>query len=339
MGGIPFENGAVAFALTFGAGMCTCLGAAVVFFPSLVHYANNKFLAGSLAVASGVMIYVSFVEIFQKSQGGFEDAGFSYAEANCYTTLCFFGGILFNKGLNELAHFVSGDAEHHGHDLIIDFDQLQENLAKIAGEEVAAVAKGSVPGPAGVGDDLGAATSEVQLSEMVQKQEETVDDEGKDDEQKPDPKLVKMGMQTALAIGIHNFPEGLATFVATLDDPLVGAGLAIAIAIHNIPEGLCVSIPIYYATHDRWEAFKWAFVSGITEPIGAAIGWAILYRVMDDIAYGIVFGLVAGMMVSICVKELLPMALKYDPDDEVVTAGFVAGMAAMALSLVLFLVA
>ena len=79
-------------------------------------------------------------------------------------------------------------------------------------------------------------------------------------------------MMTALAIGIHNFPEGLATFVATLDDPAVGASLAIAIAIHNIPEGLCVSIPIYFATGDRWKAFRWALLSGVSAeflPTGA----------------------------------------------------------------------
>ena len=96
-------------------------------------------------------------------------------------------------------------------------------------------------------------------------------------------------------------------------------------------------MPIYYATKDRWEAFKWAFVSGISEPIGAALGWLALYRIMDDVAYGIVFGLVAGMMVNICVKELLPAAFKYDPEDKLVTNCFMLGMLGMSASLVLFL--
>ena len=112
---------------------------------------------------------------------------------------------------------------------------------------------------------------------------------------------------------------------------------AIAIAVHNVPEGLCVSVPIYYATRDRWEAFKWAFISGISEPIGAGLGWLVLYRTMDDNAYGVVFGLVAGMMINICISELLPTAFKYDPRDKIVTRCFVGGMAIMALSLVLFL--
>ena len=119
-----------------------------------------------------------------------------------------------------------------------------------------------------------------------------------------DKKLVHMGLATALSIAIHNFPEGLATFVATVDDPSVGATLAIAIAVHNIPEGLCVSIPIYYATGDRRKAFLWGLLSGVTEPIGAALGWAILAGAMSDVVYGIMFGLVAGMMVRISIKEV-----------------------------------
>jgi ZIP family zinc transporter len=289
------------------------------------------------------MMYVSFVEIFQKSQAGFEDAGLSFGVANLCATLCFFGGIMFNKALNEIAHRVGGHTELDHHDHVVDFDKLKENLDKMNKEEQPTengVSKGGAAGSLekpviGANIEVGAAVSEVQLSDMVGKQQQGTDG---DEEPPPDPKLIQMGMQTALAIGIHNFPEGLATFVATLDDPLVGAGLAVAIAIHNIPEGLCVSVPIYYATRDRHEAFKWAFISGISEPIGAALGWLVLYRIMDDMAYGVVFGLVAGMMVNICVKELIPTALKYDPNDEVVSAAFIFGMAAMATSLVLFVI-
>ena len=145
-----------------------------------------------------------------------------------------------------------------------------------------------------------------------------------------------MGLATAISIAVHNFPEGLATFVATLDEPSVGATLAIAIAIHNIPEGLCVAIPVYYATGNRRKAFLWGFLSGITEPIGAALGWAILSDKMTNLAYGIMFGLVSGMMVTICIKELLPTAHRYDPKDEVVTYCVIGGMLVMAFSLVLF---
>mmetsp|Transcript_27518 Transcript_27518/g.58804 ORF Transcript_27518/g.58804 Transcript_27518/m.58804 type:complete len:402 (+) Transcript_27518:159-1364(+) len=156
---------------------------------------------------------------------------------------------------------------------------------------------------------------------------------GADDEQK---KLVKMGLSTAVAIAIHNFPEGLATFVAALDDPSVGAVLAIAIGIHNIPEGLCVALPIYYATGNRWKAFMWGCLSGLSEPVAALLGWAVLANAMSEDVYAILFGLVSGMMVIISMKELIPTAHRYDPEDTVVTYSLIAGMVIIALSLVLF---
>ena len=153
---------------------------------------------------------------------------------------------------------------------------------------------------------------------------------------KENEKLVKMGINTAIAIGLHNFPEGLATFVAALDDPRVGGVLAIAIGIHNIPEGLCVALPIYYATGNRMKAFLWALLSGASEPIAALLGWAILANSFSDELYAILFGLVAGMMIIISTRELLPTAHRYDPEDTVVTYSFIGGMLIMALSLVLF---
>lgn len=149
-------------------------------------------------------------------------------------------------------------------------------------------------------------------------------------------KLVKMGLNTAFAIALHNFPEGLATFVAALDDPSVGAVLAIAIGIHNIPEGLCVALPIYYATGNRWKAFMWGCLSGMSEPIAALLGWAVLANAMSDNVYAILFGLVSGMMVIISMKELIPTAHRYDPEDTVVTYSLISGMFIIALSLVLF---
>lgn len=149
-------------------------------------------------------------------------------------------------------------------------------------------------------------------------------------------KLIKMGINTAVAIGLHNFPEGLATFVAALNNPKVGLVLAIAIGIHNIPEGLCVALPVYYATGNRTKAFLWAVLSGASEPFAALLGWAILANSVSQQMYGILFGLVAGMMVIISVRELLPTAHRYDPDDTLVTYSFIGGAGVMALSLVLF---
>jgi ZIP family zinc transporter len=154
----------------------------------------------------------------------------------------------------------------------------------------------------------------------------------------PDKELLKnMGAMTALAIALHNFPEGLATFVAAMADTKLGLALAVAVAVHNIPEGACVAMPVYYATGSKMKGFWWSFVSGVSEPIGGLFGYLVLYgNAMSDVAYGALFGVVGGMMVYISLKELLPTALKYDPHDKYVTNCTFAGMAIMALSLILF---
>mmetsp|Transcript_38173 Transcript_38173/g.74603 ORF Transcript_38173/g.74603 Transcript_38173/m.74603 type:complete len:440 (+) Transcript_38173:198-1517(+) len=160
-------------------------------------------------------------------------------------------------------------------------------------------------------------------------------DGGIDENQK---KLQLTGLLTGVAIAIHNFPEGLATFVAAMADPSLGAAIAVAIAIHNIPEGVCVAMPVYYATGSKRKAFMWATLSGISEPIGALFGWAVLAGDVSNLAYGAMFGLVAGMMIYISLAELLPSAYRHDHNPVVVTLSLVVGMMAMALSLVLFVV-
>ena len=147
--------------------------------------------------------------------------------------------------------------------------------------------------------------------------------------------LMRMGMFSALAIGIHNFPEGLATFTSALKDPALGLSIAIAIAIHNIPEGIAVSVPIYYATGSRKKAFTLSFLSGLAEPVGALIGYTILFRFFNDAIFGLLFASVAGIMVFISLDELLPTAEKYG-EHHIAIYGVVAGMVVMALSLLLF---
>jgi ZIP family zinc transporter len=147
-------------------------------------------------------------------------------------------------------------------------------------------------------------------------------------------KLMRMGLFTALAIAIHNFPEGLATFTAALTDPSVGIAIAVAIAIHNIPEGIAVSIPVYYATGNKQKAFILSFLSGLSEPVGAIIGYLILFRFMNDAVFGILFAAVAGIMVFISLDELLPTAREYG-ETHLSIYGLVAGMMVMAVSLLL----
>jgi ZIP family zinc transporter len=146
--------------------------------------------------------------------------------------------------------------------------------------------------------------------------------------------LLRMGLFVALAIAIHNFPEGLATFLLVLDDPEVGIALAVAVALHNIPEGIAVSVPVYYATKSRSKAFKLSFLSGLAEPAGAIIGYLILRPFLTDFSLGFVFSMVAGVMVFLAIDTLLPTA-KNSARGHLTVYGFIAGMAVMATSLVM----
>jgi ZIP family zinc transporter len=150
-----------------------------------------------------------------------------------------------------------------------------------------------------------------------------------------------MGLFTALALAIHNFPEGLATFLAALQDPGLGAAIAVAIALHNIPEGISVAVPVFYATGSRRKAFLYSFLSGLAEPVGAGIAYAGLRVLVSDESglvppqvMGILFAGVAGIMVYISLDELLPTSREYGKGHDSLL-GLVAGMAVMALSLLL----
>jgi len=148
-----------------------------------------------------------------------------------------------------------------------------------------------------------------------------------------------MALVTGLAITLHNFPEGLATFVAAAQSPANGAPIAIAIGVHNIPEGICVAAPIFHATGSRWRAFFWGTVSGLAETLAGAIGWIILSQKDGDmgwLSYAILFGLVAGMMTFISFKELIVTALEYDVERRYFMPAMTIGMIIMAISLLLF---
>ncbi len=149
-------------------------------------------------------------------------------------------------------------------------------------------------------------------------------------------KLRRMGLFSALAIAIHNFPEGLATFMSAISDPALGVSIAVAIAIHNIPEGIAVSAPLYYATKSRRTSFWLSFLSGLSEPVGAIIGYFILKPYFNDGTFGVIFAMVAGIMVYISLDELLPTAEEYG-EHHIAIGGLIAGMAVMAGSLLLFI--
>jgi ZIP family zinc transporter len=267
------ENVLIAFGLTLFAGLATGIGSALAFFAKRT---NTKFLSVALGFSAGVMIYVSFVEIFIKARDSLT-AVFGMTKGTWITVASFFGGVVLIGIIDKL---------------VPSFENPHE------------------------------------IRNVEEMEDEKAEDKNK--------KLLRMGMFTALAIAIHNFPEGLATFAAALSDPALGISIAVAIAIHNIPEGISVSVPIYYATGSKKKAFYYSFLSGIAEPIGAVIGYVILLNFFSDFVFGILFAGVAGIMVFISLDELLPSAQKYG-EHHLSIYGLILGMAVMALSLLLFM--
>jgi len=148
-------------------------------------------------------------------------------------------------------------------------------------------------------------------------------------------RLMRMGVFSAIAIAVHNFPEGLATFLAALTDPTLGISIAVAVAIHNIPEGVAVSVPVYYATKSKRKAFWLSCLSGLAEPVGAIIGFFILRHFFNEATFGVIFAAVAGIMIYISLDELLPTAEEYG-EHHIAIGGLVAGMLVMSLSLLMF---
>jgi len=270
------DNLILAAALTLFAGLSTGIGSALAFFAKRT---NTKLLTISLGFSAGVMIYVSFVELFKESRDVLT-LELGSQVGTYYTVLAFFTGIFVIALIDRLVPSVENPHE-------------MRTLETI---------------------------KEIEKGEYTYKQD----------------KLLKMGIMSALAIAIHNFPEGLATFTATLQDPALGVSIAVAIAIHNIPEGIAVSIPLFYATGNRKKAFTLSFLSGLAEPVGALVGYLLLMPFLNDVVFGFLFAFVAGIMVFISLDELLPAAEEFG-EHHLAIYGLIAGMAVMALSLLMFL--
>ena len=258
----------IPFLLTLGAGLATGIGSALAFF---ARRTNKRLLAFSLGLSGGVMVYVSFVELFSQAESALGEVWGQRWGSVC-TVAAFFGGILLIGIIDRLVPKVENPHEAHT------------------------------------------------VEEM--------------DARPCHPKLMRMGIMTALAIGIHNFPEGIATFTTAVDNRTLGVAIAVAIAIHNIPEGIAVSIPIFYATGDRKRAFRLSLLSGLAEPVGALLAWAVLMPFMSPTLMGCVLAGVAGIMVFISIDELLPAAREYG-EPHIANYRVVTGMALMAVSLIL----
>jgi len=145
-------------------------------------------------------------------------------------------------------------------------------------------------------------------------------------------RLERTGLLVAIGISVHNFPEGIATFVGTLEDRNLGLAIAVAIAIHNIPEGLAISAPVYAATGSRKKAFFWSFLSGVSEVVGASLAALFLMPFLSEALMGYVLAVVAGIMVVISLDEIIPAAKSF-PSEHMPLFGMMAGMALMMVSL------
>ena len=265
-------NGIIsALLLTLIAGSATGIGGALVLFKKKL---SSRFLAGSLGISAGVMIFISMAEMFPEAQGMIRETGLTHGEA--LVIVAFFIGM----GIITLIDF-----------LIPEYENPHE-------------------------------ASELSI------------------EQSGSEKMLhRLGLMSALAIAVHNFPEGIATFIGALNDPEMGAGITFAIAIHNIPEGIAVAVPIYYATKSKGKALLYATLSGLSEVIGAALCLAVTAIFGVELTGGgatfpLVLAAVAGIMIYISLDELLPTAEKYGK-HHVAIAGVVGGMAVMAFSLLL----
>jgi len=293
----------LALGITLLAGLATGIGSIIAFTAKRTNY---RFLSVATGFSAGVMLYVSFVEIFFKGQAALTERFGDYW-GHWINAGSFFGGMLIIGLIDNLV-----PAGENPHEIRTERETmpLHDPSAPLA------------PSP--------------EVKQALHLQEARSHGHGHDHH-----KLMRMGLFTALAIGIHNFPEGLATFLAALENPHLGIAIAIAIALHNIPEGISVSVPIFYATGDRKRAFMYSLLSGLAEPVGAGVAYLVLLfiaggneAVVPPELMGILFGGVAGIMVYISLDELLPTSRAYGKGHDSLF-GLVAGMAVMALSLLL----
>ena len=299
------ENVWTALGLTLFAGLATGIGSIIAFAAKRTNY---RFLSISTGFSAGVMLYVSFVEIFAKGEAALA-ARFGETWSGWVNVASFFGGMLVIGLIDTL--IPNADNPHETHSAS-ELAPLHDPTAALPDFERIAEQSKEEREPGAHDHTHGHSQS----------------------------KLMRMGLFTALAIGIHNFPEGLATFLAALEDPSLGLAIAVAIALHNIPEGISVSVPIFYATGNRRKAFVYSLLSGLAEPVGALIALAALRFLLGPGEgvpsewMGILFGGVAGIMVYISLDELLPTSRAYGKGHDSLI-GLVAGMGVMALSLLL----
>lgn len=252
------ERALVALLISLVAGMATLLGTLIIF---ITKSKSEKILSISLGFAAGIMLSVSFVDLWSKGQ------------ASLIQNMGNRMGVLFS-----VAFLLLGILFALGIDLFVPHAESEPN-----------------------------------------------------EHDKPHQNLYRVGFVSMLAIMFHNFPEGIATFSAGYEDLAMGISIAVAISMHNIPEGITVAMPIYYATGKKKDAFKYTFISGMAEPLGALLAFFVLRPFINSFNLGAIFATVAGIMIYIVIEELIPSSRQYGHPRLALFATF-AGIIMMPLS-------
>ncbi|MFO8071067.1 MAG: zinc transporter ZupT [Polyangia bacterium] len=277
----------IAFALTAFAGLSTGLGALVVFF---TRRPKLTMLAFGLGFSSGVMVYISLVELLPLAMQSFSE---NLEPGSAWIAVaCFFGGIAISAIIDRLVPEPSNPHE------VVALEDVHRASAGRSGFS-------------------------------------SPDDSHRDDSHRS-KSLSRLGLLSAVAIGVHNFPEGMATFASAIQDVSLGTSIAVAVAIHNIPEGVAVAVPVFFATGSRGKALLYSFASGLAEPIGALIVYLALMPLLEanPLVIDGMLAAVGGIMVFISFDELLPTSHEYGSGHASIL-GLILGMAVMAISLLL----
>ncbi|GMF19696.1 unnamed protein product [Phytophthora lilii] len=308
------------FGLNALAALATVIGGCVIFSNKLLQLASPMFMAVLLSVSGGITLFQSLVVLFASSFNEFTDAFTSNdkdstsgssdddEQGNAWlaATGCFGGGIIISYLVDYIVHKLTPGQNMNG------TARMQPD--RLSFEE----------GPVEVKPPV----------ELVQTQGSDVfikmDEAAKE-------KLQRMGILSAIAVGIHNIPEGMATFVASSEHAWIGLSLAIGVALHNIAEGIAVAAPIYFATGSTCRGLLWCFLSAVAQHIGGLIAFASLGMDADNETQGVLYGLCAGMLAGISMKEIIPTAYMYaNGRMHLVSSGTLGGMFLMSVALIFF---
>ena len=140
------------------------------------------------------------------------------------------------------------------------------------------------------------------------------------------PKKLKKAWLIALAMIVHNIPEGMAVGAATTYSLVDGLVLSLAIGLQDVPEGLAVALPIAAATKDKRKAFIIGSFSGIIEMFAALIPPLIIVAVSVMLPF--MLALAAGAMIYVVVHEITPDIYGHG-HDEPASLGFFIGFIVM----------